>query len=83
MGFEPHQPQAKVEAVDEFTDQMRDTLEEAKSAFAKAKDNMVQYYNQHRSLAPTFSPGDNVYLDSTDIQTTRPSKKLLHHRLGP
>ena len=24
-----------------------------------------------------------VYLDSEDIQTTRPSKKLLHRRLGP
>jgi len=24
-----------------------------------------------------------VYLDSEDIQTTHPSKKLLHRRLGP
>jgi len=24
-----------------------------------------------------------VYLDSEDIQTTRPSKKLLHRHLGP
>jgi len=62
---------------------MKDTLEEAKSALAKAKDNMAQYYNCGHSPAPSFSPGDMVYLDSEDIQTTRPSKKLSHRRLGP
>jgi len=29
MGFEPHQPPSKVEAVNEFTDWMKDTLKEA------------------------------------------------------
>jgi len=62
---------------------MKDTLEEAKLALAKAKDDMARYYNRRRSPAPTFSPGDMVYLDSEDIQTTRPSKKLSHRRLGP
>jgi len=62
---------------------MKDTLEEAKSTLAKAKDDMARYYNQRRSPAPTFAPGDKVYLDSADIQTTRPSKKLSHRRLGP
>jgi len=56
---------------------MKVTLEEAKSALAKAKDDMARYYNRRRS------PGDMVYLDSEDIQTTRPSKKLSHRRLGP
>ena len=36
-----------------------------------------------RGPAPSFAPGDMVYLDSEDIQTTRPSKKLAHCRLGP
>jgi len=71
MGFEPHQLPSRFEAVNEFTDRMKDTLEEAKSALAKAKDDMAQYYNRHRSPAPSFSPGDMVYLDSEDIQTTR------------
>ena len=62
---------------------MKDTLEEAKSALAKAKDDMAQYYTRRRSPAPTVSPGDMVYLDSEDIQTTRLSKKLSHRRLGP
>jgi len=62
---------------------MKTTLEEAKAALAKAKDEMACYYNQRRTLAPVFAPGDNVYLDATDIHTTRLSKKLSHHRLGP
>ena len=37
---------------------MKDTLEEAKSALAKVKDNMARYYNHRCSPAPTFSPGD-------------------------
>ena len=83
MGFEPHQPLSCFEVVNEFTDRMKDTLEEAKSVLAKAKDDMARYYNRRRSPTLTFSPGDMVYLDSEDIQTTRPSKKLLHRRLGP
>jgi len=83
MGFEPHQPPSRFEAVNEFTDRMKDTLEKAKLALAKAKDNMAWYYNCHCSPALSFSPSNMVYLDSEDIQTTRPSKKLLHHCLGP
>src|SRR6266545_3778730 len=62
---------------------MKDTLEEARSALVKAKDDMAHYYNQHRTPTPSFTPGDKVYLDSEDIQTTRPFKKLLYHQLGP
>jgi len=62
---------------------MKDTLEKAKSALAKAKDDIARYYNRRRSPAPSFSPGDMVYLDSEDIQTTHPLKKLSHRRLGP
>jgi hypothetical protein len=62
---------------------MRNTLEEAKAALAKSKDDMTRYYNQKRSTAPEYKPGDKVYLDASNIQTTRPSKKLSHKRLGP
>jgi len=45
MGFKPHQPCSRVEAVNEFTDWMKATLEEAKSALTKSKDKMAKYYN--------------------------------------
>jgi len=35
------------------------------------------------TLTPVFKPGDQVYLDVSDIKTTCPSPKLSHHRLGP
>jgi len=58
-------------------------IEEAKSAICKAQDNMKRYYNQRRTLAPVFKPSDKVFLDTSDIWTTRPLQKLLHRWLGP
>jgi len=83
MGFEPHQPPSKVEAVNEFKDRMQEALEEAKSALTKAKDDMARYYNQRHTPAPEYKPGDKVFLDASDVRTTRPSQKLAHRYLGP
>jgi hypothetical protein len=83
MGFEPSQPPSKHEAVNEFAERMKNSLEEAKAALQKSKDDMARYYNQHRTKAPTFEPGDKVYLDASDVRTTRPSAKLAHRYLGP
>jgi hypothetical protein len=42
MGFEPNQRPSKVESVNEFTDRMQSTLDEAKAALAKSKDDMAR-----------------------------------------
>ena len=47
MGFEPDQPDSHVEMVNGFKDYMEASLEEAKSALSKEKDDMARYYNQH------------------------------------
>jgi len=83
MGFEPDQPRSRMESVNEFKDWMTDTLEEATAALAKLKDDMTLYYNRKCTPAPEFKAGDMVFLDASDIQTTRPSRKLSHRRLGP
>jgi hypothetical protein len=83
MGFEPHREVSHLESVNEFTDRMAGSLEEAKAALAKAKDDMAKYYNRRRIPAPDYKIGDRVYLDASDIRTTRPSAKLSHRRLGP
>ena len=83
MGFEPNQHPSRIESVNEFTEQMKNTLEEVKAALVKSKDDMVRYYNQRRTPAPDYRPGDKVYLDASDINTTRQSRKLSHRRLGP
>jgi hypothetical protein len=83
MGFEPDQPESHVETVNEFKDRMEKSLEEAKSALAKAKDDMARYYNRRRTPAPEYRIGDRVFLDAGDIKTTRPSPKLAHRYLRP
>ena len=49
---------------------MTDSLEEAKAALAKSKDDMMLYYNRKRTPAPEFKAGDMVFLDASGIQTT-------------
>jgi transposase InsO family protein len=69
MGFEPSPP-SQLETVNEFTDRMQSALTEARSALAKAQDDMTRYYNRRREPAPEYAPGDKVYLDGSDIQTS-------------
>ena len=83
MGFEPRQAPSKREAANEFVERMKASLDEARSALAKSKDDMARYYDQRRTPASVFAPGDMVYLDASNIRTTRPSKKLAHRYLGP
>ena len=63
--------------------QKKIALTEARSALAKAQDDMTPYYNRRREPAQEYTPGEKVYLDGSDIQTSRPSKKLAHCFLRP
>ena len=83
MGFEPSQVPSGLETVNEFMERMKSATEEAKSAICKAQEDMTRYYNQKRTPAPMYKPGDWVYLDASDIKTTRLSPKLSYRRLGP
>jgi len=83
MGFELSQVSSGLETVNEFMERMKSATEEAKSAICKAQKDMTQYYNRRRTPAPMYKPGDRVYLDISDIKTTRPPPKLLHCQLGP
>jgi len=83
MGFKPRQNPSSLETVNKFTKRIESATKEAKSVIRKVQEDMTRYYNQRRSPAPVFKPGDQVYLDASDIRTTRPSPKLSHRRLGP
>ena len=83
MGFKPHQNPLHMESVNEFKEQIKVSLSKATLALAKSKEDMERYYNQCHMPAPIFTPGDKVYLDASDIQTTHPSKKLANQWLGP
>ena len=83
IGFELRQNPSSLETVNEFTKRIESATKEAKSTIHKAQEDITRYYNRRRSLAPIFKPGDQVYLDTSDIKTTRLSLMLLHHRLRP
>ena len=83
MGFEPWQNPSSLEIVNEFMERMRIAIDKAKSAIRKAQNNMKRYYDQCRTPAPVFNPGDKVFLNASDIWTMCPSQKLLHRWLGP
>jgi len=83
MGFEPSQAPSRLETVNEFTERMKSATEESKSAIRKVQEDITRYYNRKRTPTPVYKPGDRVYLDASDIKTTRPSPKLSHRRLGP
>ena len=77
MGFEPAYP-SMLESVNEFKTRMETAVIEVRAAISKAKDNYARYYNQRCRPAPALTPGDKVWLDSSDICTHHPSKKLEH-----
>jgi len=58
MGFEPSQVPSRLETVNEFTERMKSTTEEAKSAICKAQEDMTQYYNRKRTPAPAYKLED-------------------------
>jgi hypothetical protein len=82
MGFKPQQPCSTLESANEFVERMALGIEEAKVVLTKAKDEYSMYYNHQCKPGPVFTPGDNVWLDGSDIATNRPSSKLSHQHLG-
>ena len=78
MGFESQQNSSGLETVNEFMERIRMAINKAKSAIHKTQDDMKRYYDQCRTLAPVFNPGDKVFLDISDIWTTCSLQKLSH-----
>jgi hypothetical protein len=83
MGFEPNGPRSRLEDVNDFRDRIASGVSEAQAALVKAKDEYKRYYDRRRTPAPEIKVGDRVWLDASDIHTTRPSPGLSHRRLGP
>ena len=71
------------EAAGSFVERLKETRENALSAMKQAEDKAIHYYNQKRKASRMFQEGDQVWLESTNLTTTRPSKKLAEKRYGP
>jgi hypothetical protein len=82
IGTEPRRT-TRLEAVDEYIQRMKAATEEAKSALRKAADDMARFYDTHQREPPTYKAGDKVWLEATNITTTRPVKKFDDKWFGP
>jgi hypothetical protein len=71
-----------VPAANEFASHLRDVHDRLVENVKRAQDFQARHYNaKHKPIE--FQPGDLVWLNATNITTTRPSKKLDWKRLGP
>jgi hypothetical protein len=62
--------------------QMSEIQEHLRAEMRYAQDRQETNANQHRLLIPRYKVGDEVWLNTKNIRTTRPSRKLDWKRLG-
>ena len=77
MGTESHV--MKAPAAEEFTDR----LSRAYGNLVKAHAQIFTQTNRHRSDAPAYAVGDQVWLSTDNLRLPRALRKLLERWLGP
>jgi hypothetical protein len=73
----------QIPMADEHAELIRKGLAEAKASLKITQETHKQYYDRKHQVTLTFQPGNKVWLDTANIQTDQPLKKLAHKRLGP
>ena len=66
-----------------FADKMEDILELLKTNLNAARASQEEFANANRQPAPSYRVGDQVFLDTRNITTSREMKKLDHKYIGP
>jgi len=85
MGFELRK-KGRYEGTEKFAERMKEVQEEAKTALAKAQEDMKKYADRHRSEAVEYKVGDLVLLSTKDLKWQmigRRSEKLTERFVGP
>ena len=65
-----------------IADRMKEALARARTNLAAAQKAMIVAANRKRKVV-SFEVGDDVWLDSRNLRTDRPSKKLDDKMIGP
>ncbi|KAF8689666.1 hypothetical protein AX14_003220 [Amanita brunnescens Koide BX004] len=71
------------QSAEEYINQFKKNWKEVKANLEKAVDRMKKQHDKKRIPSQKYKPGDRVYLDATNIKTTRTSKKLNAKFHGP
>ena len=84
MGMEPTRESndGRIQGANEMVEKMKKVTEETEAALKAAAEDMKRFYDAGRR-PDEFKVGDRVWLDTRDLSTERPSKKLDYKRLGP
>jgi hypothetical protein len=80
---EDTQREVRNESATEFANRMKKVREDAGAALRQAAERMKDQYDKHARPSIEYAPGAKVYLESTNLKTSRPSKKLDDKRFGP
>jgi len=87
LGFEglPTSPRTSPQLTntDDFVKKMDELHSYIRTQITEAQAYQEAYKNKHRTPAPSYKPGDLVYLSAKNLATRRPSKKLDWKNLGP
>jgi hypothetical protein len=87
-GYHPNSGQAvtmvsNIESAEEFAKRMEYVKTECQAALQHSKTLMKKFFDRHRNPAIEYSSGSKVWLESVNLQTGRPSRKLSDKRVGP
>jgi hypothetical protein len=90
LGFElptgiprPRPQRLQAQEANSFVDRMSDLQAYLQNEMLWAQAVYTEKANKKRQPAPAYQVGDKVWIDASNIRTTRPSKKLDWKKLGP
>jgi hypothetical protein len=75
--------ETRVEAVNEFVKRMKRVHEETAAALRQSSEKSKNNHDRHARPSHEYAPGDQVYLEATNLKTDRPMRKLDDKRFGP
>lgn len=76
MHVTPRHTASPIAAGERIAKKLVDVHDWAQAALASAKEEQERQANVHRDAAPSYKPGDKVWLNLRNWKTNRPSKKL-------
>lgn len=82
-GFSPKKIQVSNQSAEDFAKGMAKALDDAKAALQRAQAISKEDYDRSQKPSRNYAKGDKVWLEGTNIATTRPSKKLDNKRYSP
>jgi hypothetical protein len=78
-----HQITTEAPAAEDKAKQMAEVIKELRENMEEAQNAYTNAASKHRQPGPEYQEGDLVWLRTTNVRTTRPSKKLDYRKLGP